>query len=330
MTKRCLVGALLLVSLVACAPGQARLPLLRAAGAPPTTPPPTTTPPSPPPPAAPPTTVAPLPPPAAVVQTPAGVVLPVLGRQPGGWVVHTPCSNTVTVRRATPVVSPQVVLDPGHGGDETGAVGPNRLRESVLNLSVARQAEAALKSAGVTVLLTRSGDYRETLSTRTDIVTRLRPAAFVSVHHNSSPDGPHDGPGTETYYQFHSPASKRLAGLIYEEVAKTLSSYQLAWVGNVDAGAKYRLNDRGGDYYHVLREAGGVPTALAELAFIADPPEADLLARPDVQQAEGQAVARGVIRYLRTNDPGSGFVTPVPRTTPAPGGGAEGCVDPPL
>ena len=163
-----------------------------------------------------------------------------------------------------------------------------------------------------------------------NIVTRLRPAAFVSVHHNSSPDGPHDGPGTETYYQFHSPASKRLAGLIYEEVAKTLSSYQLAWVGNVDAGAKYRLNDRGGDYYHVLREAGGVPTALAELAFIADPPEADLLARPDVQQAEGQAVARGVIRYLRTNDPGSGFVTPVPRTTPAPGGGAEGCVDPPL
>jgi N-acetylmuramoyl-L-alanine amidase len=258
------------------------------------------------------------------------VLLPVVGRQPGAWVVHTPCSNSALVSRATPVATPKVVLDPGHGGDETGAVGPNGLRESVVNMAVARQAEAALTAAGVSVLLTRSGEYRETLSTRTDVVTRLRPAAFVSVHHNSGPDGPHDGPGSETYYQFRSPSSKRLAGLIYEEVAKALSAYRLAWVGNVDAGAKYRLNDRGGDYYHVLREAAGVTSALAELAFLSNPLEAELVARPDVQQVEGQAVARGILRYLRTNDPGSGFVTPVPRTTPAPGGGAEGCVDPPL
>ena len=39
---------------------------------------------------------------------------------------------------------------------------------------------------------------------------------------------------------------------------------------------------------------------------------------------------RPILRFLRTKDPGSGYVTPVPRTTPAPGGGAEGCVDPAL
>ena len=41
-------------------------------------------------------------------------------------------------------------------------------------------------------------------------------------------------------------------------------------------------------------------------------------------------MARGILRFLRTQDPGSGYVTPIPRTTPAGGGGSEGCVDPQL
>ncbi|HEX8581771.1 MAG TPA: hypothetical protein VF640_05570, partial [Acidimicrobiales bacterium] len=66
-------------------------------------------------------------------------------------------------------------------------------------------------------------------------------------------------------------------------------------------------------------------------AFLSNPPEADLLARPEVQEAEAAAVARAVGRFLTTDDPGSGFVEPYPRTEPAgPGGGATGCVDPPL
>jgi N-acetylmuramoyl-L-alanine amidase len=282
-------------------------------------------------------TTAPRPPPptvnlptAVAVLSPRGFPLPVDGRGPGGWVVQTPCGNKATLSRGTPLATPTVILDPGHGGDETGAVGPNGLRESVLNLAVSQQAKAALQAAGVSVLLTRPGDDRVVLSTRSQLVRKLRPAAFVSVHHNSSPDGPRDKPGSETYYQFHSLPSTRLAGLVYEEVFQALSAYQLPWVGQVDAGAKYRLNDQGGDYYHMLRETAGVPSALAELAFLSNPPEADLLTRPDVQKVEGEAVARGVLRFLRTQDPGSGFVTPVPRTTPAGGGGGEGCVDPPL
>jgi hypothetical protein len=55
-----------------------------------------------------------------------------------------------------------------------------------------------------------------------------------------------------------------------------------------------------------------------------------LLATPAVQKVEGEAVARGILRFLGTKDPGSGYVTPIPRNTPTSGGGAEGCVDPPL
>jgi hypothetical protein len=105
----------------------------------------------------------------------------------------------------------------------------------------------------------------------------------------------------------------------------------VAWVADRDAGAKFRRNSRGGDYYGILRQTAGVTAVLAELAFISNPPEARLLARPDVQQVEGEAVARGIVRFLTTSDPGSGYVTPYPRDEPAgPGGGGAGCVDPPL
>ena len=283
----------------------------------------------------PPTTAAPRPPSALaaakpkVVVSPTGVVLTVTGTDNGGVRVLTPCENAAVLDRGTPVRGASVVLDPGHGGTEAGAVGQNRLAEKTANLAVTKATRDALQQAGVSVVLTRTADYSMTLTARAAVVKALHPAAFVSIHHNADPDGPHDGPGTETYYQFTSPTSKRLAGLIYEEVTRALAQYQVAWVGDTDAGAKYRLGSNG-DYYAVLRQTAGVTSSLAELAFISNPPEADLLARPDVNRVEGEAVARGILRYLRSPDPGSGYTTPYPRTTPAGGGGKEGCVDPPL
>jgi N-acetylmuramoyl-L-alanine amidase len=132
------------------------------------------------------------------------------------------------------------------------------------------------------------------------------------------------GPGTETYYQFASPDSKRLAGLIYEEVVRALSAYDVPWVADRDAGAKYRPGQRG-DYYAVLRLPQDVVSVLVEGAFVSNPPEAALLDRPDVQAAEGEAVARGILRYLNTGDPGSGFTEPYPRTDPPGSGGVPPC-----
>jgi hypothetical protein len=102
-------------------------------------------------------------------------------------------------------------------------------------------------------------------------------------------------------------------------------------VADTDAGAKYRTNDAGGDYYGILRRSGevGVVASLAELAFITNPSEEALLRRDDVRQAEADALARALVRFLRTPDPGSGFTVPYPRVAPAgPGGGTSGCVDP--
>jgi N-acetylmuramoyl-L-alanine amidase len=283
-----------------------------------------------------PVTTLPPPPPlpdsqAKVLVSPSGVVLTIQGRDAAGWKVTTPCGNTVTLPTGTAVGQAHVVLDAGHGGAEPGAIGPNGLTEKALNLAVVQFARQALIKAGVTVVLTRTADYRMTLESRAKVALAVHPNAFVSVHHNAEPDGPFPRPGTETYYQVGNSDSRRLSGLIYEEVVQALSQYQVQWQADTDAGAKYRKNDRGDDYYGILRRTHGVNAALAELSFIVDPPEAALLARPDVQQVEGEAVARGIVRYLSTKDPGSGYTEPYARSSPAgSGGGGSNCVDPAL
>lgn len=226
-----------------------------------------------------------------------------------------------------------VVLDPGHGGQESGAVGPNGLSEADLNLAVARAAERALEAQGITVVLTRTADYRATVQTRATIATAVKPAAVVSVHHNGGPASESDGPGTQAVYQSASAESRRLAGLLYEEVSKSFAAQPgIVWHGGNAAGATSVPDTTGRDYYGILRQSGAT-TAISEGAFLSSSQEeARLLARPAVQQAEGEAIARAVRRFLTTEAPGSGFVAP-PSTPPADdsgGGGAGGCLDPAL
>ena len=292
--------------------------------------------------AAPTTTTAPAPPPppqpvelatsgAKAAVTASGITVPIVGTQGADALVGTPCGRAVPLRHGFPLTDIAVVLDAGHGGIEPGAVGPAGLSEKALNLAVTQHAKAALEAAGFKVALTRTADYRVTLKGRADIVKALNPRAFVSIHYNAEPDGPFPKPGAETYYQVASADSKRLAGLIYEEVVKAMEPYALSWVADRDAGTKYRMNSKGGDYYGILRLTNGVPSSLAELGFISNPAEEAIYSKPEVQKASGDAVARGIVRYLTTADPGSGFTEPYPRESPAGGGGgSSNCADPAL
>jgi N-acetylmuramoyl-L-alanine amidase len=269
-------------------------------------------------------------PPRAVV-TPSGVVLAVLGSNGDGTVVaRAPCGGEVTVSGST-ISGADVVLDPGHGGDEPGAVGPGGTTEKSVNLAIAEQTARRLAALGASVVLTRTADYRITLASRAAIAVSVQPQLFVSIHHNAAPDGPRAGPGAETYFQIASPESRRAAGLIYEELVGAFDGYAIAWVADRDAGAKYRLRADGGDYYGILHRTAGVPAVLSEAAFISNAPEEALLADPAFQAVEAQALTDAIVRFVSTSDPGSGFVEPYPRTEPAgPGGGAQGCVDPPM
>jgi N-acetylmuramoyl-L-alanine amidase len=266
------------------------------------------------------------------VLTATGVTVPVVGREGDALLVGTPCGRSTALRQGTPIDG-TVVLDPGHGGVEPGAVGPGGLEERHLNFAVTNFARAHLEANGVPVVLTRTGDYRITLAARAKIVKAIKPKAFVSIHFNAEPDGPRSGPGAETYYQTKgdsSAESKRLAGLVYEEVVKALSAFtDVSWVADTDAGAKYRTSSSGDDYYGIIRQTQGTPGVLAELGYIVNPTEEALYSRQEGQKAAGEGVANGILRFLRTNDPGSGFTEPYPREVPAGGGGgADNCQDP--
>jgi len=261
-----------------------------------------------------------------------GVVLPVLGMAGDAFRVMTPCGTEISTT-GTPISAIDVVLDPGHGGEEPGAVGPRGLKEKDLNLVVAAHAARALQVKGVSVLLTRRGDYRMTLATRGLVVEAVRPKLFVSIHHNAGANAPSpNGPGTEVYHQQASAESRRLGGLVYEDVKGYLAKAKgVQWVAAERPGVMARVGATGDDFYGVLRRSKGTPAALIEGAYISNPPEEALLQRKDTQKAEGEAVARGILRFLATRDPGSGFLPAFTSTVPAgDGGGAKGCTDPAL
>ncbi len=245
-----------------------------------------------------------------------------------------------------------VVVDPGHGGPNTGATGNSGLAEPAVNLDIARRVRDLLSvphsidwetgevGAGNSVppvkvvWVTRvegppGADIDSGLTYRATLATMAGAHALVSIHNNADPDGSFVGPGSEAFYQIADQQSRRLAGLIVEEFRRGFAVFDIDWVGDTDAGAKYRLRSDGiRDYYGLLR-GSGVPSVIAEGAFISNPDEEDLLATPEFRQAYALAVYRALVRFLTTEDPGSGFTEPYPRTLQA-GSGAPGpgCVVP--
>ena len=269
-----------------------------------------------------------------VVVTPTGRIAPAFGpTSDDGWRIWSPCGIETIIAAGEFIETVDIVIDPGHGGpSEPGAVGPNGLREADLNLAVAERAAGALRAAGYTVVMTRDRDDRVPIVTRGEIALALGPRAFISIHHNAGIDAPSPTPGTEMYHQIEDAESKRLAGLMLEEVRASLAGFDASWVSMSDAGAMVRPNREGGDYYGVLRRPAGVVSVLAEFAYISNESEADLLLRPEVQEALAVSIAAAVERFTTSDDPGSGFTDePIFRGYgPSGAGFTEGCVDPAL
>lgn len=265
---------------------------------------------------------------ASVVRGPNGVLLPVVGRFAGSTVVSSTCGREVVYEEGLPLEGVvDVVLDPGHGGPESGSVGANGLVERDLNLAVAFHTKSALEEMGHSVVLTRRSDLHMPIRQRTAIVRALEPDAFVSIHHNGGAVKRSDTPGTETFHQVDTPDSRRLAGLLFEEVQSAFANYWVPWVRTYHQGVSARLREVRTDTYGILRMTRGIPSAIVEGLYLSNPPEAELLALPEVQQIEGQAIARAVDRFLTTEDAGSGFKPEFydPHTTGT--GTARGCRD---
>lgn len=266
-----------------------------------------------------------------VVVTPTGVVLPILAVEADGRLrVRTVCGSEAQYsgpgRRYDRV---HVVLDPGHGGFDPGAV-QNGVRESDVNLDVAQRTRAHLEREGLDVVLTREVDYYVPFVVRGELALNSSAALFVSIHHNSGSASLGSDPGTEVFYQQLDAKSRRLAGLLWEDVTTALRAHPIQWYGAAGAGALFRQGRTGPDFYGVLRRTAGVPATLLEIAYLSNPREAALVATDAFREESAVAIARAITRYFTTDDPGAGFSAPRgagPPTTPT--GGTGGCVEPP-
>lgn len=235
-------------------------------------------------------------------QMPAGGLRLRLPAPAGPYVLSQPEPGHYELRWvARGLTGKRIVLDPGHGGEETGAVGVSTgVPEKELNLAVAQRLKPLLEAAGAQVIMTRTGDSRvidETqaaaqtsyqertqadLQARSALANREGADLVISIHANGGPAG--DG-GTEVFWavpNLNAAQSQRLATLAQEEL--------LAALGLADRGVKQRP-------FNVIRYSEA-PAVLVELGFMTNPAEEALLLNDWGQQRSAEALFRAIERYF--------------------------------
>lgn len=190
-------------------------------------------------------------------------------------------------------MSKVIVLDPGHGGYDPGAVGPTGIKEKDVTLTVASKLAEKLRQSGFEVHLTRNSDQTlwdndNDLQMRCDIANRRRATLFISIHCNSADN--HAACGFEVYTTPGQGASDPLAEAIVQAWAKAFP--QMVIRKDLADGD----SDKEANFY-VLRKTD-MPAILIELAFISNPDEEKLLADPGFQDRCAQAIVAGVKKYL--------------------------------
>lgn len=264
-----------------------------------------------------------------VAITKSGVVVPIVGGSPGNLRVTTPCGVEATIAEASIVNRARVVIDPGHGGSESGAVGGGLLEKHV-NLQVSELVVKKFQDLGISAQLTRTGDYRLPIGTRAKIATNLAPDVFLSLHHNGGARRPSPRPGTEIFYSEARPDSKRLAAILYEEMNAAAAQFSANWVSTVSEGASLRLREDGKDLYGVHRFSPEVNSVITEFLYLSNSSEAALMKRPEVIDAEAQSIVDGILRWWFTEDTGTTRGRQFTDSSSTGTGGFDNCTDPAL
>ena len=205
--------------------------------------------------------------------------------------------NTVITVNRKPQSSENyvVLLDPGHGGAEPGAVGLDSVvQEREINLIFAYHVKAELEKKGVTVYMTRTGNDREkdtlTLEQRKQMTRTLKPDLYVSIHCNGSYNP--ESKGTSTYY--YEPFSYKLAKNIYDELLGVHKNHLYA--GRQELYSQ--LADNVQFYPFSVTRIEDCPSTLIEVGYLTNDYECALLAQPENQERFGKAIADGIYKTL--------------------------------
>ena len=187
----------------------------------------------------------------------------------------------------------RIVLDPGHGGSDTGAIGPTGVTEKSIALRIAKRLKTLLEAEGAEVILTRTEDTEvspkkakatdvEELQARCDIANQNSADIFLSIHLDAF-SGPEAHGTTGYYYEMGSADSTRLADCVKRGVLRRL--------GTLDRGTKPCA-------FYVCRHTD-MPAMLLETAFVSNPREEQMMNSEEGVENAAQGIAAGIAEYFQ-------------------------------
>lgn len=232
-----------------------------------------------------------------------------------------------------------IAVDAGHGGEDPGAMGPNRLREKEVTLAIAKELIAAINATpGFTGKLTRTGDYFIPLKKRRDLARTMKADLFVSIHADAFTKP--SARGASVFALSRNGATSETARFLAQ---RENESDLIGGVGSislddkdqvlagvlVDLSMTATLNSSLQVGNHVLSSMGGVarlhkrhveqagfmvlkapdvPSILVETGFISNPEEARKLATPAYRKQMAQSVFKGVRQYFMQHPPAGTYI----------------------
>lgn len=216
----------------------------------------------------------------------------------------------------------RIVLDPGHGGHDPGAVGPTGIQEKDVVLAISLKLRDLIREElGLDVVMTRSTDVFIPLEERTAIANKVNADLFLSVHANAAPN--RSASGIETYY-LNLAKTDKVAQLAAKENGTSLEKVSVLQAVLFDLMANYKLNDsahladevqkalfkksrarfadlknlgvKQGPFYVLV--GASMPSILVETAFLSNPQEESRLKDPAYQEMTAEGIMDGVHAYI--------------------------------
>ena len=216
----------------------------------------------------------------------------------------------------------RIVIDPGHGGHDTGTIGPEGLTEKSLVLDVSLRLGRLLeRNLGADVIYTRDDDTFIPLETRTAIANEKQADLFVSVHANSSPDP--EARGVETYYLNFTSSPDALEVAARENAVSEKSIHELQdlvkkitlkekieesreLASDVQTSLYQGLSNKNPSLHNrgvkkapfVVLIGANMPSILAEISFVSNPVDEERLQTPEYRQKIAESLYKGIAKYV--------------------------------
>lgn len=197
----------------------------------------------------------------------------------------------VVENRTIPKPTYTIVVDAGHGGRDDGCSGVNGVKESQINLEIAKLLKSDLETLGINVVLTRcdgNGLYKSNvdnykqsdMEARMEIINKASPDMVISIHQNAFND--RNQCGAQAFYQEQDEVSKGFADSVQSQLLSQLDNA--------------KLESNKGDYY-LLKESK-LPAIIVECGFLSNENEEKLLSTTEYQNKVAYAIMCGVVKYF--------------------------------